>query len=294
MHTLILGAGFSGVHIARAAARSGTVCGTRRSRAGIEELNRLAIPALLLDGELTADVRKQLAKTTHLVISVAPAREAPLNDPLLTLLESLRSEQLPALVWIGYLSTIGVYGDHAGQWIDETTPCSSTQMRSVMRREAEIRWEQFGAALSVPVSLLRLSGIYGPGRSAIDDAVKGRARMLIKPDQVFNRIHVEDLADATLKAGLANYAGILNVTDDLPAAPQEVISFAHDLVGKPVPEAHDFQSADISPMARSFYSENKRVKNLLGKSALSINYQFPSYKEGLNSIWTNLNERLKT
>jgi nucleoside-diphosphate-sugar epimerase len=148
--------------------------------------------------------------------------------------------------------------------------------------------------LSVPVSLLRLSGIYGPGRSAVNDALDGRARMLIKPDQVFNRIHVDDLAEATLKAGQAAYAGIVNITDDLPAAPERVIIFAHDLVGKPAPEAHDFHRADISPMARSFYSENKRVNNQLGKSVLGIKYRYPTYKEGLDAIWTDINERLKT
>lgn len=280
------------MRIADVAAGLGTVCGTRRSTTGIAELSRLGVPGVLLDNKLNADVYAQLAKATHLVVSVAPARQAPLHDPLLSLFKSLNRQHFPSLEWIAYLSTIGVYGDHAGQWVDETTPCNSVQMRSLMRREAEIAWQKFGATLSVPVSLLRLSGIYGPGRSAVDDALAGRARMLIKPDQVFNRIYVEDLANATLKAGQATYDGILNITDDRPAAPQEVITYAHNLVGRPVPLGVDFENAEISPMARSFYSENKRINNQLGKSALGITYQYPTYKEGLNAIWRDINERL--
>jgi len=294
MHMLVLGAGFSGCRIARTASRLGTVCGTRRSAAGLDELSRWGIPGILLDSKLSQDVTSQLAITTHLVVGVAPARNAPLDDPLLRLLNPLSRQQLPALEWIGYLSSIGVYGDHAGQWVDETTPCSSTQTRSIMRREAELAWEQFGAGLGVPVALLRLSGIYGPGRSAVNDALQGRARMLIKPGQVFNRVHVDDLAAAALKASQAFYAGILNITDDLPAAPQDVIAYAHDLVGRPAPEAHDFASADLSPMARSFYGENKRVNNQLGKSVLDFDYQYPTYKEGLNAVWAGINERFKT
>ena len=291
MHTLIVGAGFSGRQIASVATRHGTVCGTRTSSAGVRALNERGIPGHVLNGPLSDDIRHELSLTTHLVMSVAPGRQPPLHDPVLTAMSSLTTSDLPNLTWIGYLSTIGVYGDHQGRWVDETTPCVSTQMRSILRREAELAWERFGGELSVPVAVLRLSGIYGYGRNAVNDALCGKARMLIKPAQVFNRIHVVDLAEATLKAAIACYAGVINITDDLPAPPQDVISFAHHLVGKSPPPACDFEQADISPMARSFYSENKRVSNRQGKQLLGIDYQFPTYKEGLTSLWAEINER---
>lgn len=296
MHTLIIGAGFSGISIGLHAKRLGTVCGTRRSKSSLDALHAAGIDALVLAApESVADhsaaisavserFRQELRRSTHLVVCVGPGRDAPLNDPILRLLGS-QALDLPNLCWMGYLSTVGVYGNHDGNWIDENTPCTSVQSRSIMRREAELGWQALAASWHVPVSVLRLSGIYGPGRSAVDDALAGRARMLIKPDQVFNRIHVEDLATATLLCAAKRFNGILNITDDLPAAPQEVIRYAHNLVSKPEPAAVDFATADISDMARSFYSENKRVSNAASKLALGMTYQFPTYREGLDAVW---------
>lgn len=288
MHTVVLGAGFSGRRIAEQATALGSVCGTRREADGVAQLQRQGIPGCMVNGNITPAFEKELLRVTHLVVSVAPLREQPLDDPMLKLLSPLPREQLPALRWIGYLSTIGVYGDHQGEWVDEQTPCTSTQSRSIMRREAELAWQQFGQTHDVPVSLLRLSGIYGPGRNAVRDALQGRARMLIKPDQVFNRIHVDDLSTATLKAAHIAYNGILNITDDEPAPPQDVIRYAHALVGKPEPLALDFATADVSPMARSFYSENKRVRNTLSKSVLDFEYAYPDYRTGLNALYDQI------
>lgn len=288
MHTLILGAGYSGLRIGRQALAHGAVCGTRREQGGLDEVQRWGLTPCQLNGRISSQLREQLAKTTHLISSVAPAREAPLNDPMHTLMASLTRKDLPSLRWLGYLSTIGVYGDHNGAWIDEQTPCISTQPRSLMRREAELAWQQSGTQLNVPVSILRLSGIYGPGRNAVEDAIKGRARMLIKPGQVFNRIHVDDLAQATLKAAMLEHDGVLNITDDLPAPPQVVIRYAHELAGRTPPSAVDFATADISPMARSFYSENKRVRNALSKRQLDLQYRYPTYKSALAAIWNSL------
>ena len=288
MHTLVLGAGYSGLRIGQLALLQGSVCGTRREQTGLDQLHSWAIPGCLVNGELTQGFRDHLAKTTHLVVSVAPGRQAPLDDPMLSLLEPLTAADLPALQWIGYLSTIGVYGDHAGEWIDEHTPCTSVQSRSIMRRQAELAWQQRGHELAVPVSILRLSGIYGPGKNAVEDAINGRARMLIKPGQVFNRIHVDDLASATVKAALVMFDGILNITDDLPAAPQDVIRHAHELTGCTPPQAIDFDTAEISDMARSFYSENKRVSNAASKSQLGMQYRYPTYQSALGAIWTSL------
>jgi nucleoside-diphosphate-sugar epimerase len=186
------------------------------------------------------------------------------------------------------LSTIGVYGDHDGQWIDEESPCISRQRRSLARHAAELAWQSFGHQFGVPVSILRLSGIYGPGRNAVEDALAGRARMLIKPGQVFNRIHVHDLAQATILAALQRFDGVLNITDDEPAPPQDVICYAHSLLGLSPPEAQDFASAEISPMARSFYSENKRVSNQRSRSLLGLQYRYPNYRAGLKQLHKTL------
>lgn len=292
MHTLILGAGFSGQHIALEASACGSVCGTRRTTEGLLELQKLGIPGCRVDGAVSDALLAELSRVTHLVVSVAPARNLPLQDPMLELLRPLVNDwqqvqadaPLRALKWIGYLSTIGVYGDHDGRWVDEQTPCTSTQIRSRARREAELAWQALGVELGVPVSVLRLSGIYGPGRNAVKDALAGRARMLIKPGQVFNRIHVQDLATATMLAARQEADGILNITDDEPAPPQDVIRYAHRLTGKPEPEAQDFATAEISPMARSFYSENKRVCNERSKAMLHMTYRFPTYRQGLDAI----------
>lgn len=287
MHTLILGAGYSGLRIALVAQQYGSVCGTRRQLSGVQELQSLGVPGCQLDGVVTEQLLDELSKTTHLLVTAAPGREAPFHDPMLSLLRQIPDDSLPFLEWIGYLSTIGVYGNHDGRWIDEQTPCTSVQQRSLMRIEAEKHWRQFGASRNLPVSVLRLSGIYGPGRNAVEDAISGRARMLIKPNQVFNRIHVDDLAAAAIKAATIRHDGILNITDDAPAPPQDVIRYAHSLVGKSAPYAQEFATAEISDMARSFYSENKRVLNTSSKHVLNLEYKFSNYRLALNDLWNN-------
>ncbi len=292
MRTLILGAGFSGARIAQKAGAYGVVSGTRREPTGVDELIAQGIQGFVLNGELSDALVSELALTTHLVVSVAPDRQAPFHDPMLSLLSQLPIHSMPKLAWIGYLSTIGVYGNHDGTWVDESTVCRSSQSRSLMRGEAEIAWQHFGRQHNVPVSVLRLSGIYGPGRNAVLDALNGRARMLIKPHQVFNRIHVDDLASATVSAAQLLHDGVLNITDDVPAPPQDVVRYAHALIGKPPPIAQAFATADISPMARSFYSENKRVLNVASKRILKFSYRFPNYRVALSDLWKLHNERL--
>ena len=283
MHTLIIGAGYSGYHIALLAKQMGTVCGTRRAPASLEKLLHAGIGATVFsDSGPSDEALVQIERATHLVICAAPARQAPLNDSVLRWFSSANA-RLPLLQWVGYLSTIGVYGNHEGGWVDEQTPCTSTQTRSIMRLEAEHGWQALAARWQVPMSILRLAGIYGPERNAVEDAIAGRARMLIKPEQVFNRIHVEDLATAAMTSAQKLHHGILNITDDLPAPPQDVIRYAHQLVGKPAPAAIDFATADISDMARSFYSENKRVSNALSKQLLNMVYRYPTYRQGLSA-----------
>jgi len=282
----ILGCGYSGIAIGHAClARGADVLGTRRGTEGLAELDAAGIAGRRLDGTPDAAMISRLGTTTHLVSSVAPARQPPLDDPVLQLCRGLAAcGRLPSLRWIGYLSATGVYGDHDGGWVDESSVCRSVQPRSVVRREAEIGWAALGAGLGCPVALLRLAGIYGPGRNAVRDALAGRARMLIKSGQVFGRIHVDDLATATALAAAQRFDGVLGITDDEPAPPQDVIRHAHRLVGLAPPPAVDIATADISPMARSFYAENKRVCNEASKRSLGMQYAFPDYRVGLASL----------
>ena len=286
MHSLVIGAGFSGQWIAGELGLHGRVIGTRRTQEAVDSLgfDGVVFDAGDMSSTLPSDV---IDHVTHLVVSVAPGREAPLAEPVLSWMTQQEESVFPRLQWIGYLSTIGVYGDHGGDWVDEETPCKSEQSRSLMRREAEIAWQAFASARGLPLSVLRLSGIYGPGRSAVDDARKGRDRMIIKEAQVFNRIHVADLASATTLCAQAKFDGVLNITDDEPAPPQDVIRFAHELVGKDAPPEVMFDQADLSPMARSFYSENKRVDNRRSKEMLGFDYRYPNYRLGLQSLMPN-------
>ena len=285
MRTLILGCGFSGLHVARELAADGPVSGTRRDATGLAVLAAAGIPGLRLDGAVSDELREALGRTTHLLSSVAPARELPLDEPMLRAIAPLlEAGALPALEWIGYLSTIGVYGDHGGGRVDEDSDCRSVQPRSIARREAELAWLALGERAGVPVAVLRLSGIYGPGRNAVRDALAGRERMIVKPGQVFNRIHVADLARGTALAARARVGGVLNLSDDEPAAPEDVIRHAHALVGRPPPPAVPFEEAELSPMARSFYAENKRVDNARSKAVLGLRYRYPDYRAGLASL----------
>jgi len=293
---LIIGAGYSGLAIARAAKNEARVVGTRRDAAGLAVLQKAGIATVLFDADPDAgpsaysDLVGALQSTTHLVVCAAPGRSEPLDDPVHRTLQALMAEGLPELAWIGYLSTIGVYGDHQGGWVDEETPCRSVQPRSIVRYQAEQAWTATASTLGVPLAVLRLSGIYGPGRNAILNAQQGRAHMLVKPGQVFNRIHVEDLAAAVWQAARLTANGVFNITDDEPAPPQDVIRFAHTLAGKPVPVELDFATADISPMARSFYSENKRVSNARSRALLGYDYRYSDYRQGLNAIWQAVNK----
>ena len=194
-------------------------------------------------------------------------------------------EASPSIQWIGYLSTIGVYGDHGGAWIDETTPATPTHDRSRWRLAAEEAWRALGARSGKRCQVFRLPGIYGPGRSAIERVREGSARRIVKPGQVFNRIHVDDIAGA-LSAAMAGRGAhdVYNVTDDEPAPPQDVIAYAAALLHMPPPPEIAFEDAKLSPMVISFYAENKRVGNARLRDELGVKLKFPSYREGLQAI----------
>ena len=278
----VFGAGYSGKAFARANKDAATILGTTRSPEKFEALRRAGIAPLLFDGALTGEIGEALKQTTHLVISVAP-EEA--GDPVLNATRAAIS-QMPALEWIGYLSTVGVYGNYDGAWVDETAQCRPVSKRSVMRVEAEQDWLRLGRDLGRPVAILRLSGIYGPGRNALVNLENGTARRLVKPDQVFNRIHCDDIAGSLWQLIEGNTGGIFNVTDDLPAPPQDVVAYAASLMGVTPPPEIPFDAAQLSPMARSFYGENKRVANAAIKAA-GYRFRFPDYRSALDHMWAS-------
>ncbi|TPK62993.1 SDR family oxidoreductase [Mesorhizobium sp. B2-4-19] len=278
----IFGAGYSGKAFARANRDAAAILGTTRSEEKFAALRQAGIVPLLFDGALTGEIGEALQKTTHLVISVAP-EEA--GDPVLNAAREAIAG-MPALEWIGYLSTVGVYGDHGGAWVDETAACRPVSKRSVMRVEAEQAWLKLGGEIGKPVAILRLSGIYGPGRNALVNLENGTARRLVKPDQVFNRIHCDDIAGALWQLSEGNKGGIFNVTDDEPAPPQDVVAYAASLMGVEPPREIPFDTAQLSPMARSFYGENKRVANAAIKAA-GYRFRFPDYRAAFDHMWAS-------
>lgn len=280
-HLLILGAGFSGRAIGDVFREAGfTVSGTTRSEEKAESLRARGIGPILYDGEISGALAAAMARATHVVQSIAPGRDGdPLFRPGLPSLSIL----MPELEWAGYLSTVGVYGDHKGGWVNEETALNPVSARSVERVEAEGHWLGFGKASGLPVAVLRLAGIYGPGRNALRNMEEGTARRLIKQDQVFNRIRVEDIGRSALFLAENRLGGVWNITDDEPGPPQDVVAEAARLMGLPIPPDIPFETAELSPMARSFYGENKRVSNEKLK-ATGFKFRFPTYRQSLAEL----------
>ncbi len=279
MKLLILGVGYSAGFFAREAlARGWEVTGTVRSAEKAAWLSREGIRTLVFDGfAVSAPLAAAVAEAQAVLISVQPGEA---GDPALARLGPAL-EAAPALRWIGYLSTIGVYGDHGGAWIDEETP-PKPSFRSQVRIGIERDWLELGVRSGKAVQIFRLSGIYGPGRNPIVKLRQGTATRLVKPGQVFNRIHVDDIA-GVLMASLAQPrpGAIYNVTDDEPAPPQDVVVFAAKLAGIAPPPETPFDPARLSPMAASFYGENKRVSNALVKREFGYSFRYPTYREAL-------------
>ncbi len=277
------GMGYSALELAgRLAPLGWTIGGTSMTPAGADRLKAQGFDAHVFDGvNKGPSLDARLSKATHVLLSAPPDAS---GDPILAHFEKALAAA-PNLAWIGYLSTIGVYGDHQGGWVDETTAVTPGSERSRRRVVAENAWMEFGQRAGKTVQVFRLAGIYGPGRSAIDNVLDGSARRIIKPDQVFNRIHVADIA-GVLEAAIARpgQQTIFNVTDDEPAPPQDVIALAAELMGLPVPPGIKFEGATFSPMGRSFYSENKRVRNDRIKTELGAVLQYPTYREGLTAL----------
>lgn len=281
----IFGAGYSARAFASLCGPDVSVWGTTRSPEKFDLLRSCGISPLLFDGEPIPEIVARLRETTHLVVSIAPGEG---GDPVLNAAGATIASAMPHLRWIGYLSTVGVYGDHGGAWVDEMTPCRPVSRRSVLRVDAEQQWLELGRTIGIPIAILRLAGIYGPGRNAFINLRDGTARRLVKPGQVFNRIHVADIAGALAHLAGQDRGGIFNVTDDEPAPPQEVVSYAAALMGVQPPPEVPFDQAELTPMARSFYGENKRVSNRALRAA-GYDFRFPDYWTALRALWNDGN-----
>jgi nucleoside-diphosphate-sugar epimerase len=273
------GLGYSAVALGRALMAEGwRVAGTTRSeerRAGLAGA-RFEVHLFARERPLDPAV---LAGTTHLLASIPPDEA---GDPVLAHHRDHLLD-LPDLAWAGYLGTTGVYGDRDGAWVDESDPVDPTMPRTRRRVAAEGAWLASGQ----PVHRFRLAGIYGPGpgRNPLDALRRGTARRIVKPGQVFGRIHVDDIVQV-LRASMArpNPGAIYNLADDLPAPPQDVVAFAAGLLGVPPPPEVPFEAAELSPMARSFYADNRRIANARIKEELGVSLFHPTYREGLRAI----------
>lgn len=261
---------------ARLIPRGWQVTGTTRSAQKAEALRKTGVTAVIWP---RSDIRQALAQTSHVLISAGPGQD---GDPVLAELRDEIAAAAPHLTWVGYLSTTGVYGDHQGGWVDENTPLSPSTERGQARVAAEAAWQ---AIPDLPLHIFRLAGIYGPGRGPFAKVRNGTARRIIKKGQVFSRIHVDDIAQV-LKASIDHPipGAIYNLCDDNPAPPQDVIGYAAELLGQPVPPAVTFEEADLSPMARSFYAESKRVRNDRIKQELGVKLIYPTYQDGLQAM----------
>jgi nucleoside-diphosphate-sugar epimerase len=294
MSTLLcLGFGYSAQqYVTRHGRRFTRIIGTTRSDENAAELARRTfggrcVEIILFDGETAKPaVVEAVAQANVLLVSISPDNGV---DPTLARLADAIAVA-PGLAAIVYLSTIAVYGNHDGGWIDEDTPLTPALTRAQDRIEAERAWQALGAACSVPVAVIRIAGIYGPGQNALETVKAGRARRIVKPGQVFNRIHVGDLADiidgAVSLALTRGAGGVFNAADDEPTAPGDPIAFAAGLLGVAPPPEVPFEEAKkaMSPFAVSFYGESKRARNARIKSVLGVTLRYPTYREGLRAL----------
>jgi len=274
---LAFGHGYSARALGRRlVARDWRVIGTTRSDYKIGQMMAEGVEPRLWPG---ADMGPALNAATHLLISVAPTAE---GDPVLAELRDEIVARAGQFEWVGYLSTTGVYGDQGGDWVDEDCPLSPSTARGQARVRAEAEWQ---AIDGLPLHIFRLAGIYGPGRGPFEKVRQGTARRIVKPGQVFSRIHVDDIAQV-LAASIErpNPGAAYNLCDDDPAPPEDVIGYAAELLGLPVPPAEDFETAEMTPMARSFYAESKKVRNDRIKTELGVVLKHPDYRSGLRAL----------
>lgn len=280
---LILGAGYSGRVIGRRLAEQGAlVAGTSRTADKAAALAEAGIsPFIYAAGDMTPDLLETVREASHLIVSVQPDEA---GDPVLRDLRAAGVKALPRLSGIIYLSTVGVYGDHGGAWVDEEAECRPVSRRSAQRLRAEAEWQAFADNVGAGLVVFRLAGIYGPGRNAFVNLRNGTAKRIIRPGQIFNRIHVDDIAGAVEHFIRTGATGIFNGADDEPSPPQDVVEYAAMLMGVEPPPAVDFDEAELSPMARSFYAECKRVSN---RKLRQRGYELvhPDFRNALTILW---------
>ncbi len=285
MTTLLsLGHGYSARRLTpHLRARGWRVIGTTRDPAKAEAMRAEGAEPLIWSDETLDDVRAAIAGADLLLMSAAP-NEAE-GDPALARFGPDIAARAPAIRWAGYLSTTGVYGDRGGAWIDESAERRPSTRRGELRRQAEDAWMALHESRGLPLHIFRLAGIYGPGRGPFAKVRAGTARRIVKPGQVFSRIHVDDIA-ATLLASIdrPDPGAAYNVCDDDPAPPEAVIEEAARLLGLPVPPAIPFEQAEMTPMARSFYAESKRTSNRRIREELGVRLAYPDYRAGLAAL----------
>ncbi len=261
-----------------------TVSGTVRDPEKARRLIAAGVDAHVWDGKaLSPALVAKLNASSHLLISVPPGED---GDPVVSAAGDI-IRNMPSLNWLGYLSTTGVYGDSNGAWVNETTPLNPSSERSQRRVAAEQAWQALHDNDAVPVHIFRLAGIYGPGRSVFDQIRARNAKRIDKPGHAFSRIHVDDIA-RVLAASISkpNPGAVYNVCDNEPAPPAEVTNYACALLGKESPPLEDFAAVKdrMSPMALSFWQDNRRVDNTRIRKELGVRLRYPDYRSGLQEI----------
>ena len=279
MNLFCFGLGYCADYLSAKLIKQGwQVSATCRTSEKAAVLEASGIRPVLLSGKKVTVT--DLGKADYILTSVPPEQDG--SDPVLNFAEAALAALQDQIKWVGYLSTTCIYGDHQGAWIDEETPSGFLSERGQRRVAAEALW----AATGLPMHYFRLAGIYGPGRNSLRALQNGTARRVVKQGQVFSRIHLVDIT-RILEASIANpNAGrAYSVCDDTPAPPQDVVTYAAELMGVTPPALQDFASAELSPMARSFYEENKRIRNNRIKEELGVSLEYPDYRAGLSALW---------
>jgi len=258
-----------------------TMWGTTRTGRNLENIKEAGAQPILFEGtQHKKDVGEVISQASNMLISISPKEEGDLV--LKHYEQDIKANK--NLHWVGYLSTVGVYGNHEGAWVTEESATNPSSERSQWREKAENQWLQLHKEINLPVHIFRLPGIYGPGRGPQNKLKAGTARRIDKKGQVFNRAHVDDIA-ATLIASMQNPnpGAIYNIADDEPAPPQDVLAYAADLMGIEVPPLIPFEEAPMTQMAKSFYTDNKRISNKRIKQELGVQLKYPTYKEGIKA-----------
>ncbi len=283
-HLFCFGLGYTATALGKVLLQKGwQVSGTCQTQDKRQELTQLGFEAVLFDGNNhSKDVAARLNSATHILQSIAPDAQ---GDPVLSVFAPDIRAHAAQIQWLGYLSTTAVYGDRQGGWVEETSELIPQMPRGIWRVQAEQHWRNLMSESGLPVHIFRLAGIYGPGRNQLKKLLAKKARRIVRKGQLFSRIHVEDITQ-TLLASIhqPNPGAIYNVCDNEAAPPQDVIEYAAKLLGIEPPPVEPFDEAEMSAMARSFYSESKQVNNEKIKTELGVNLTYPTYREGMRFL----------